>query len=514
MGKSQSRLLKASIIVTFISLLGKVIGFIRDAVIAAHYGANWQTDAFFFAQSMPSIIFPAVCNSLSTAFLSIYVSKSLESKDEADQYGSKAVTFSAFVAIALSLIAIILTPIIVPALAPGFNKEQIELARHLTRITMAAFVLIMIQYMLGAILSAKKLFYGAQVAALFYNISVIVITIILGNGQNMDALTYTVVVGHIIQVMSLIVFVKNSFRYSFTFFVFDNETKALVRLTLPIILGNSIVQINNIVDKVLSSLFGDGAMSALSYSNTLNRFVTGIVITTLSTVIYPIMAEQYSKNEEKDFANTIRNSISIGVIILLPISVVTTICANDIVKMVYQRGSFDSNATNLTSYALLFYGMMYVFSAVQEVVTRAFYSMKDTKTPLKTAALAILSNAIMSFFFSVSLGMGLGGIALGTTLSTLFAALLLLIVLRKKVGNLELGKLKNTFIKIFISSGLIILIASVSRQILINSNVIVRFAAVTIIAFSVHFVVLTALNCEEVYEFKRILQKMIMRKKQ
>lgn len=509
MAKSQGRLLKASIIVTLISLFGKVIGFLRDAVIAAYYGANWQTDAFFFAQSMPSIIFPAVCNSLSTAFLSIYVTRSVEDRNSADEYGSKAVTFSAFLAITLSLLAIILTPVIVPLFAPGFSEPQYELAKHLTRITMASFVLIMIQYMLGAILSSKKLFYGAQIAALFYNLSIIIITILLGRNQDMDALTYTVVIGHVIQVIALIIFVRRKFKYTFSLRIFDNDTHSLLRLTLPIILGNSIVQINNIVDKVLSSLFGEGAMSSLSYSNTLNRFVTGVVITTLSTVIYPVLTEQFSKGEIDDFSSTIRNSITIGLIILAPVSIITTLCAPDIVKIVYERGSFNSEATRLTSFALTFYGMMYVFSAVQEIITRAFYGMKDTKTPLKAAAIAIISNAIMSYIFSVLFGLGLGGIALGTSLSALFASILLIIALRQRITNLNLGRMKNSIIKIAISACALVMLVILLRSLCVGFKPIIRFLIITCIGFLLHFIILWILKCEELKEVKKLVMRVL-----
>lgn len=507
MKDKKNNLLKTSLIVTIISVLAKFIGFARDAVIAAFYGANWKTDAFFFAQSMPGIVFPAVCNSLSTAFLTMYVTKSVEDKTEADVYGSKAVTFSVFFAIVLSIVAILLTPIIVPFLAPGFSLEQIELAKYLSRITMAAFVLIMIQYMLGAILSAKKLFYGAQIAGLFYNASVIIITIILGKNQDMDVLTYTVVIGHIIQVIALCFIVRKNFKYSFRLRLNNEEMKSLVRLTLPIILGNSIVQINNIVDKVLSSLLGDGAMSALSYSNTLNRFITGVVITTLSTVVYPILVEKFSKNELKDFCSGIINSISIGLIVLIPISIITTMCASDIVKIVYERGSFDETATKLTSLALMFYGMMFVFAVVQEVVTRAFYSMKDTKTPLKAAAIAIINNAIISYVFSRIMGMGLGGIALGTTLSTFFASVLLLIALRKRIPELRLTKLKDTAVKLLISSIVLIIAIMVMNNLFLGVRLIIRFSLITVITFIIHIGVLVLLKCDDLRIIKDYVKR-------
>ena len=489
------QLLKASIFVTVISLSGKLIGFVRDVVIAAYYGANWQTDAFFFAQSMPSIIFPAVCNSLSTAFLSVYVSKSVDDKRNADTYASNILLFSVFLTIGLSILVIILSPVLVPLLAPGFSDIQDVLAIHLTRITMGAFVLIMIQYMLGAILSARKLYYGAQIAALLYNLCVILITVLLGPGQNMDMLTITVVIGHLIQVVSLVVFLRKHFGFHPTKHFLDNETQKLITLTLPILVGNSIVQINNIVDKILSSLFGDGAMSALSYSNTLNRFVTGIVITTLSTVIYPVMTEKYSKDDRESFTETICSSISIGVIVLAPISVITSTCAQDIVGFVYERGNFDTNAAKLTSFALAFYGFMYVFSAVQEIITRVFYAMKDTKTPLRAASFAILANAFLSILFSRF--WQLGGIALGTTLSTLFAAVLLLLALKKRVADINIKRIVPTLLKNAVSTIVLLGIIIVLKNTFSDLKAFPRFFVISIICFFAHTILLAVMKCKE-----------------
>ncbi len=507
MSNNHEKLLKASVIVTIIGILGKFLGFARDAVIAAFYGATWQTDAFFFAQSMPGIIFPAVCNSLSTAFLTAYVSKSVENKEGADLYASKAISLSAFLAIILSGIAIVVTPFLVPVFAPGFAPKQTELAVHLTRITMAAFVLSMGHYMLSAVLSAKKLFYGAQIAMLVYNAIVIALTIAFGKNQNLDLLTGIVVLGHFVQLLVMILIVSRQFRFTFSFKCIDADTKKLLLLTLPILLGNSIVQINNIVDKVLSSLFGDGAMSALSYSNTLNRFVTGVVITTLSTVIYPTLAEHYSEGKLGEFSNTFRKSISVGLIVLLPVSIITTLCASDIVKVVYERGSFGPEASGLTASALRFYGMMFVFSAIQEVTVRAFYSMKDTKTPLKTAALAILSNAIMSFVFSRLLGMGLSGIALGTTLSTLLAAVLLLHALKKRVPELELSKLKYSLIKIVSSAIVLLVVILILRKLFTGIGPLARFVLITIISFTIHIGILVLTRCDEIKDVKGLLTK-------
>lgn len=507
--QSKSHLLRASILVIIISLAAKVVGFARDAVIAAYYGANWQTDAFFLAQSMPSIIFPAVCNSLSTAFLSIYVSKSVGDKRDADAYASNILIFASLLTVCLSVLAIILSPVLVPLFAPGFSENQSTLAIHLTRITMGAFVLVMIQYVLSAILSARKLYYGAQIAALIYNFSVILIMACQGKGQSMDTLTTTVVVGHLIQDVSLMLFLKNQFSFRPTPAFLGEETKNLINLMLPILVGNSVVQINNIVDKVLSSLFGDGTMSALSYSNTLNRFVTGIVITTLSTVIYPVLAERYSQEEHETFAETIWSSISISLIVLTPVSIITVTCAQDIVRFVYERGNFNTDATKLTAFALTFYGFMYVFSAVQEIITRAFYAMKDTKTPLRTASIAILANAFLSIMFSRVLR--LGGIALGTTLSTLFASILLLFALKKKVANIDFKEIVPTLLKIMVSATVLLGMVIVLKSTFSGISAFPRFLLISIICFSIHIILLAVMKCKEILILIKILERRLKR---
>lgn len=510
MSDKKEKILTASIIVTLVSVIGKFIGFGRDAVIASYYGADWQTDAFFLAQSMPGVVFPAVCNSLSTAFLTVYVTKCVEEQKEADIYGSKAITFSALLAIILSSIAIILAPLFVPLFAPGFTTDQSVLAVHLTRITMSTFVLIMLEYMLGSVLSAKKKFYGAQVAALFFNASIILITIILGKHQGMDALTYTVVIGHIIQIVLLVFFTRGNLRYSFSLKIYDDDMKSLVKLTMPIILGNSIVQVNNIVDKILSSLFGSGAMSALSYSNTLNRFVTGIVITTLSTVIYPVLTEHFSKGKTADFSSTIKRSISIGFIILLPVSIITTTCASDVVNIVYHRGSFDNNAAELTSSTLSFYGMMYVFAAIQEIVTRAFYGMKDTKTPLRVATIAIIGNSVLSYIFSKTIGFG--GIALGTTVSTVLAAILLIASLKKRVKGINLAELISSLWKFVISALIMILTVFILKRFSTGLGVISRFLIICLCVFMIHCVVLYILKCKELIDLKNHVINLVSRR--
>ena len=149
----KNNIITATIIVSIIAILGKFLGYAREAIIAAYYGANALTDAFFFAQGMPAMIFPAVCSSLSTAFISLYVSKTYqEGKTEGDRFASRALLASLTIAILLSCVALFILPIIVPIFAPGFKGTTLSLAINLSRIVMGSFALIMAHYMLTAVL--------------------------------------------------------------------------------------------------------------------------------------------------------------------------------------------------------------------------------------------------------------------------------------------------------------------------------------------------------------------------
>ena len=492
----QNTLIKASLIVSIITVLGKGIGFIRDAILAMFFGGDWEMDAFFFAQSLPSTIFPAVCNSFSTAFTTIYVTKcTMDSSKESDEYASKMIQVSAVVAIILSVIAELMMPILVSLLAPGFNKAQSTLAITLSRFIMGAFVLTMLQYMFSAILSAKRMYYSSQIAALGYNCSIILLTLLVGENRSVTFLTLSVILGHFFQLVILLYFIKRCMSFTSVQHVFDSDSMKLFKIAGPILIGNSVVQLNNIVDKILASVLGSGGVSALAYSSSLNRFVMGIFITTLTTVIYPTLIEHFTSNDIEAYKRELLNSISIIGLITLPISIITTLFAEDIVQIVYQRGNFGIKAAELTSEALKFYGGMYFFSAIQEVIIRGFYATKDTKTPMRNSCLAILSNSIFSFLFAQWLG--IGGIALGTTVSTALACLVLWFTMIKKVKSFAVKQLYLTFGKMLISSTvMVILLISIDR-ILIDIMPIMRFIVAVIFGGISYVVVLAVLKCKE-----------------
>lgn len=494
--KKRESLLRATIIVSALIIFGKLLGFGRQSLIAAYYGATAETDAFFFAQSMPGMIFPAVCNSISTAFISLYVKQLTERGEaEGDRYASRMLWISVFVGISLSILGVILAPVLVPLFAPGFSGEQLLLAIHLTRLTMGAFFLTMMQYMLGAILNSKKKFIGSQVAGVMYNVAIIGGMILLGRGQSMDTLTLTVLFGLAVQILTLLFCCRKQFHWTMRSGFYKAELRQLFVLVLPILLGNAVIQINSIVDKALASLLPAGSVSALSYCNTLTLLVTSVFIMSLSTVLYPTLTADASSGDLQRYGRTLQQSLSGLSCLLVPISFITLIMARDIVQIVYARGSFSQEAAEYTAIALAFYAPMFVGAGIREILTRGFFAFQNTKVPMMTGIISVGCNILFSLLFVRYLG--IAGIALGTTLASIISAVQLLFLAGYKFKMFRLPAFFRSLGVQLLAGAVMLLALLVFHAAVPMGSAFARFFTACILGFAVYFAVLFLLDRTE-----------------
>ena len=246
----------------------------------------------------------------------------------------------------------------------------------------------------------------------------------------------------------------------------------------------------------LASRLMEGAISGLSYSNTLNYLVITIFITSLSTVVYPTLAENASSGDMQFFGKNLTQSISLLIISLFPVSIITMVCANDIVSIVFERGNFDRSATELTATALFFYAIMYVFIAIREVLIRGFFALKDTKTPMINGSIAVGLNIIISILLVKY--MGIAGIAVGTSISSIISASLLLFSVLRRIPEVSIKKMIPLIKKIVLSGGLTALVLVLISKELKNLIPILRFMITTILGFGVYISLLLLLKCSEI----------------
>ena len=503
--KNHRSLLHTTILVTLCILLSKILGFGREAVIASYYGATGETDAFFFAHAMPAMIFAAVCNSVSTAFTSLYVKRLSErGEQDGDGYASRMLLLTSLLGLILGLLGVILCPWIVPLLAPGFDSTQLTLAIHLTKMSMASFLLLMLQYMLSATLNSKRHFMGAQLSALLYNVCIILATVLLGRYQSMELLMLSTIGGLFLQVLAMLVCHLRYSRFYWKLVGVKEEGRNLLYLALPILLGNSVIQINTIVDKALGSTLPNGSLSALNYASNLTNVVTSTLIISLSTVLYPTITELYAKGERTAFCTQLKTSLVSLSALLIPISCITVLDAASIVSVVYARGSFDETAANYTTMALVCYAPIFFFSGIREIISRVFFAMQDTKTPMYNSALGVACNIVFSLVFVQWLG--LRGIALGTTFSAVVIAILLLVQVQKKFSELMIKTMLYQILRQVIAAGIMSMILIVFRTVVPMQSHFLRFLLDAFVGMFSYGILLTLFGGNEL-KMLRMLKK-------
>lgn len=497
--KKHNSLLGAALAVSLLVLLGKLLGFGREALIAAYFGASAETDAFFFAQGMPSMIFPAVGSSLAFAFTSLYVKRmSEEGEQRGDHFASRVLLTVTLLGLALGMLGVLFAPVIVPLFAPGFKGSQLELAVRLTRLTMGAFVLTLLQYILGAILNSRKLFTVTQIAGLLYNIAIIAVTALLGRGQSMEVLTLIVVFGMVFQVAGLVVGCQRHFCGTLRdISPIHPEIAQLLRLALPILLGNSVVQLNNIVDKALGSTLDSGSLSALSYANSLNIMVIDVFVISLSTVLFPTLTADAARGDMERYEIILRQSLSGMTMLLVPISCITFLDAAEIVKVVFARGSFDQTAVSLTALVLACYAPRFVFAGIREVLSRAFFAIQDTRTPMIAGGVGVGCNVLFSVVFVRWLG--LAGIALGTVVSVFVIAVLLLRSVHLKMPVLHLSSFFRSLGKQLLAGAVLVAVLLVFKKTVSISSPLFQFIADSVVGFGIYLMALLPLSFAELH---------------
>lgn len=438
LNRSRESLIISTVGVSAITILSKLLGFCRETLIADYYGATAETDAFFFAQSMPSMVFSAISSSVSTAFISLYAARlARESTEDADRYASGIMLSCTLLSLGMFVVGIVIAPFLVPLLAPGFSGNQLTLTVSLSRLIMISLVLTMLIAMFGAVLNCKKHFVTVQLCGLLYSGTIITAIVFLGRGQRMETLTLVVLLGYFMHMAAMILCSLRCFRPTFRLSPFHTDTVELFRMSLPVMLGNAAYQLNFITDQMLGSLLPEGSLSALSYSRTLAGIVTSIFVTSLSTVLFPTLADDAAKGELESYGQRVTQSLTVLSWVLIPISLLTLLDARDVVSAVYARGSFDQTAVSYTGAALAGYAMMFLGTGIREILTRAFYARQNTRTPMHNTLISIGCNIALSILLSRYLG--LAGIALGTTISCTFAACLLLRDTKRKLPFVRLS---------------------------------------------------------------------------
>lgn len=447
-----SKVAKAAIGLMIATIIAKILGFGRELVLASSYGASMYSDAYLTAMNIPLVIFSVIGTTLGTVLIPMYfdVNSSL-GETKALNFVNNVFNIVIIICILLSILGVVFAEQLVKIFAIGFEGETLKVSVDFTRILISGIVFTGLSYIMTAYLQIKDKFTIVGLISIPKNI-IIIISITLSVKYNSP---YIMIWGTLVGLSTEFLFqlpfsIKNGYKYKLDINIKDKYIKKMVWMIGPVLIGVAVNQINAMVDRALASTLVEGSISALNYANKLNGFVMALFIASISAVIYPMLSKLSSENEKDKFIKSVVSSINSVILLVMPISAGSIVLSTPIVRLLFQRGEFDTRATSMTAIALVMYSIGMVAFGLRDILGKIFYSLNDTKTPMINGAIAMVMNIIINLMLIKYFK--LAGLALATSISAIICIFLLFRSLKNKIGYFGQDKIINTTFKSIISS--------------------------------------------------------------
>lgn len=446
-----NKLIKNTLIVLGCSLLAKVLAYVWEAMLAAYLGANDRSDALYMTTSVFNILYPVLDLGIWKVFLPAYQSKrSAGHSKDAEKIADGAITFFLLLSVALVGFLLVFADPIIRLFAPGFPAEKQAMTITYLRISAPAYLLMAAASILGAILQCHDKFLGSQLREIGTHASKILYMFLCFRFLGVYAAVTAIVIGSVFRVLIQFPFLNWGWRWKPSFRFRDPDLKLMLSGLPSVALTAAILHINSLVDRIFASGAVKGAVSCLNYGNRLMTVFSGMLSTAISTATYPIMIDHIANHRVEALRELLVKIMQVLFFFVVPITLYCMLFSRQIVTVAFQRGAFDETATTLTAAVFTGYCVGMLFTAIENVLANVFYGYGDTRTTLYISAVMIALNVGLDFLFYDL--MGVGGLALATSVAAILGLSFRLLLLRRYV-KLPYARLLRELFKIAVSAG-------------------------------------------------------------
>jgi len=442
--KSKQILFTASVLMVT-NLLVKFFGLLREILLAQYYGTSIYTDSYIIANNIPTVLFAALGASLATTFIPMYAKiREGKGEEEANLFTIHLVVIILIICAILTIIGELFTKQVVLIFASGFIGSQLDITISFTKILFPSIFGLALMNLMGSYLQLHDKFFPISLVPMFGNMTIIIALIISNLQSDIYFFVWGTVFGLVVQVLFYLPWVikENLFSVPKNRLVKNKYIEHLFLLIIPVFLGEAVNEINSIVDRSLVSGLETGSVSYLNYSYKVINLVIGVGVVSLITIIYPRISKTFAKGNKMEFCSSCSMALNVIVTCIVPMTLLILFFKNDIIRILFQRGSFDLESTKMTTIALGCYTLGLIAMAVRELCAKIFYSMQDTRTPMKNGVACALINIVLDVIL-ISL-VGFRGAALATSIAAWIGALLLFC----KLSKMGILKIKVTLILI------------------------------------------------------------------
>lgn len=446
----QNSVLSAATLIMVMIVASRLLGLVRQRVLA-HFFTPDNLSLFFAAFRLPDTIFEVlVFGTFASAFIPVFTKTLKESKKNAWKVAGIVANWGGIIFLILASIVIIFAHPIYRMLTPGFSySEQVKIA-DLARILFVAQGFFVISYVLTAVLESSKRFFVPALAPLFYNLGIIIATILFSNNLGLLAPTIGVVVGagsHFL--IQLPLAIKLGFRFSKSLKI-TPEVKRIAKLSIPRIIEVSFLQLAKFVELTLASLISVPAYTFFTFGNTIQLLPVGLFGTSIAKAALPTLARQ--ADDLPAFKKTLFETLNQVIFLMAPIVAFLMVCRVPVVRLIFGTDIFTWESTVETSLVVSAFAFGIFSQAVNSILARSFYALTDTKTPVIVSVSMLIINIVLDYVFVIRLHLPVWSLAAAFSFSSIIQSIILFLLIIKRIHNGAKQSLYLPILKIFISS--------------------------------------------------------------
>ena len=454
-------LLSSASIFSFYTLISRLLGYVRDILIAIFLGASIYADAFFVAFRLPNTFRRLFAEgTFNAAFIPSYTDAKIKSKKNSKRFADDVLGLLIIVLLFLVLIAEIFTPYLVYLIAPGFfeNSEKFNLAVEFTRITFPFLLFVSLSSFFAGILNSNNKFAAAAAAPIILNI-ILIFSLLISYFFNLNFaknLSYGVTLAGVVQLIFLIYFTISYYKPSISFKLkFTTKVKFFINKLLPSIFSSGVTQINILIGTVIAS-FEASAVSYLYYADRIYQINLAIAGIAIGTVSLPVLVQALKAKNIFKISKIQNKSIELSLLLSIPASIGLIVASEQIINSLFGYGSFSKEDIKMTAKALKYFGYGVPAFSLIKVLSNFLFARDNTKTPFHISLFIVFLNVVISLSFFKQIGFVI--IPLATSISSWVGVLIYLVLLNKyKFLMIKTYLLKN-LIKIIFSTILMFIV--------------------------------------------------------
>ncbi|MCD6385972.1 murein biosynthesis integral membrane protein MurJ, partial [Candidatus Sumerlaeota bacterium] len=418
----QQSIVRSAGLIGIITMFSRILGVVRDAVIAGVLGAGYINDCFQIAFEIPHLTRRVLGEGALSAFIvPVYTKRQHQSGQEsAWRFVSNALNVFFLFTFLLTVLGVFFSGYIFSAfgglkyIVKG-ELQYLHLGTTLTKIMFPYVLFLALASLIMGVLHSHRHFTTPALGSVVLNLSIIFVGLVFirfAPEKFVYVLAIAVMLGAVVRVGIMIPpLLKRGFHYVFIINLKDPQLVELIKMMLPALFGLAIVQLNILVDLNFANWMGPGTPTYIRFSNRLIQFPLALFAASLSTAVLPSLSKKVITNDVNELRTLINYTINLIIVIFLPATVGLLVLGHPIIEILFERGRWTAIATGKTYYALIFYSLGLLPIAIHRLLTPVYYARQDLITPVKSASVALIANILLNFIFFYFTNMRQGGLA-------------------------------------------------------------------------------------------------------